>query len=82
MIMKMKPALEITLESANRFGETLSIVRITGDNEEAWIRISKKGDTENEERSVMLDPHEIDVFTSALNLFKNRILNPKENIEE
>lgn len=78
----MKPELEITLEFANPLGETTSIVRITGDKEEAWIRISKEGDTYKEERSFMLDPREIDVFIAALNLFKYRISNPKRSLEE
>jgi hypothetical protein len=77
----MKPDLAITLEFSNRVDESTFLV-ITGDRETAWIRIREEEDGDREERSVMLDPHEIDVFTSALNLFKNRILNPKENIEK
>jgi hypothetical protein len=46
-----------------------------------WIRIRKEDDDDYEERSIMLDPHEIDVLISTLNLFKFRILNPKSREE-
>jgi hypothetical protein len=78
----MKPETEITMEFANLLGDVVSIVKITGDNEAAWIIIQQEDDTEKEERSIMLDPQEIDVFISALILFKHRILNPKRRKEE
>lgn len=77
----MKPPLEITLIFTNRVDES-TIVSITGDNEAAWIRIQEDGDSHEEERSIQLDPQEIDVLISTLNLFKFRILNPKRRLED
>jgi hypothetical protein len=77
----VKPPLEIKLFFSNRVDETHTC-SITGDNEEAWIRIQYEGDDDWKERSIMLDPHEIDVFISALTLFKYRILNPKRGEED
>lgn len=70
----MKPQLEVTLKIANRLGQ-ITTVSITGNDGEAWVRIFDEHDSEQEERSVILDPQEIDVFISALSLFKHRILN-------
>lgn len=77
----IKPALEITLDFANRLDESTQVV-ITGTEEEAWIRIRKEDDDDYKERSVMLDPQEIDVVISALTLFKHRVFNPKKVGEE
>lgn len=77
----MKPAFQITLEFSNRLNES-SFLIVTGDNEEAWIRIREEDDSDKEERSIMLDPQEIDVFISALTLFKSRILNPKRRCND
>jgi hypothetical protein len=76
----MKPDLEITLAFSNRVDESTFLV-ITGDHEAAWLRIREEGDGDKEERSIMLDPQEIDVVISTLNLFKDRILNPKRRDE-
>lgn len=70
----MKPPLEITLTFSNRFDEKTTVA-ITGDNKEAWISIREDEDDDHKEKSIMLDPQEIDVLISALNLFKYRILN-------
>lgn len=78
----MVPETKITLEFTNLQGDNIGIVSITGDNEEAWIRIQQDGDSHKEERSIMLDPQEIDVFVAALQLFKHRILNPKRRSED
>jgi hypothetical protein len=77
----MKPDLQITLEFSQKFHGSTQVV-ITGDDTEAWIRIHNEGDDDRTERSVMLDPEEIDVFISALTLFKSRILKPKRREEE
>lgn len=77
----MKPALQITLEFSNQLDQSTFLI-VTGDKEEAWIRIREEDDSDKEERSIMLDPHEIDVFVSALNLFKQRILNPKRSCND
>lgn len=77
----MKPDLQITLEFSRKLNGS-TIVVITGDDKEAWIRIREDGDTDNTERSIMLDPEEIDLFISALTLFKSRILNPKRREED
>ncbi|MDP4085790.1 MAG: hypothetical protein Q8934_14385 [Bacillota bacterium] len=74
----MKPPFKITLDFANLIDESTYLI-ISADNEEAWIRIRKEGDDDYTERSIMLDPQEIDVLVSALNLFKYRILNPKRS---
>lgn len=77
----MKPELEITLDFSNLVGESTFFI-MSADNEEAWIRIRNEGDDDYTQRSIMLDPQEIDVVISALNLFKYRILNPKRREQD
>jgi hypothetical protein len=73
----MKLPLEITLSFTNLVQERHYLI-ITGDQEAAWVRIRNKDDDDYSERSVMLDPQEIDVVVSSLLLFKHRLLNPKK----
>lgn len=52
------------------------VVQISSDyvEDDLWLEIFNKNDQERERRSVHLEPDEVDLLISALNLYKNRIL--------
>ncbi|MEC1723917.1 hypothetical protein P9E34_04045 [Schinkia azotoformans] len=58
-----------------RIGST--IVEITADEKHAWIYVREEEDHVDGGRSIYLKPQEIDLFISALTLYKHRILNQK-----
>ena len=52
------------------------IVEVSSDYEESlMITVSNVDDSEHSQRTFLLNPDEIDLFVSTLNLYKNRIIN-------
>lgn len=75
--------MKLELHTRFVFGKIIgsTIVDITADNKEVWIKVREEEEHEDSGHSIYLDPQEIDLFISTLNFYKNKILNPRKEAE-